>query len=96
MPTYRRAEAERQKKEQRDREILEMEGDKIVRKVEGETKKALKKYNQHFGTNFTDIEGFVKDWKITKRLKENRAATAMRQREKDMRLQQRLTLKLNQ
>lgn len=90
------AEAERQKKEEREREMLQMEGDNIVRKVEGETKKALKKYNQHFGTNFTDIEGFVKDWKITKRLKENRAATAMRQREKDMRMQKRLTMKLNE
>ena len=89
-------EDKRLQKEQQERNMLLLNGDNIIRAVEGETKKALKRYNVFFGTNFSDIEAFVKDHKMKKRVKEHRDSTAMRQKEKDAKMKKKLMLKMNE
>ena len=82
--------------EERQKQTLMLEGELMVRAVEAQSKQALRRYNKVFGTNFNDIDAFVRQYKNERRIKEQRQAAAMRQKYKDEKMKQKLQQKLKE
>ena len=89
-------EEKRLQAKEKERQTLLLEDDAMRRVVEKETKRVLRRYNEVFGTNFSDMDAFVRQHKTERRIKEQRQAAAMRQKYKDEKMKQKLKQKLKE
>ena len=87
-------EEQQQQEEERKKRTLLLEDDAFCRAVDSQVRQTIKRHNKVFGTNFADMDALVRQFKNEKRIKEQRQAAAVRQKDKDEKTKKKLEEKL--